>query len=105
MKKLIFLVVICGAVFLAGCSQQGDVYVPQGSNSQSVIYEENILTAETDTEARARDIAEKCGIALEKWENGHALFHTEENLDTVIQRAEEQGIFVLKKSEKIDYYG
>ena len=98
--------IICAIVFLTGCSyKQGDAYVPSGNDVQSGLYAENILTAEIRTEYEASTIAEKCGITLEKWENGHALFYTEEDLDIVIQRAEAQDVFVLRKNEKIDYYG
>lgn len=49
------------------------------------------LMALTDTRAEAEDIARQYGITLVSWQDGLALFFTEEDPETVLRRGETNG--------------
>ena len=49
------------------------------------------LMALTDTRAEAEDIARQYGITLVSWQNGLALFSTEEDPEAVLRRGEKNG--------------
>lgn len=52
---------------------------------------ENSLMSAAETEEEAREIAEQYGIEFVSFENGFALYHTEEDPFEVIARGEENG--------------
>lgn len=52
---------------------------------------DNSLMSEAETEEEAQEIAEQYGIELISFENGLALYHTEEDPFEVIARGQENG--------------
>ena len=56
-----------------------------------VMIADNSLMSETETEEAAREIAEQYGIEFISFENGIALYHTEEDPFEVIARGQENG--------------
>ncbi|MBD5514763.1 MAG: hypothetical protein HDR06_08935 [Lachnospiraceae bacterium] len=56
-----------------------------------VMIADNSLMSEAETEEKAREIAEQYGIELVSFENGIALYHTEEDPFEVIARGQENG--------------
>lgn len=56
-----------------------------------VMIADNSLMAEAETEEDAREIAEQYGIDFISFENGIALYHTEEDPFEVIARGQENG--------------
>lgn len=56
-----------------------------------VMIADNSLMSESETEAEAREIAEQYGIEFVSFENGIALYHTEEDPFEVIARGQENG--------------
>lgn len=56
-----------------------------------VMIADNSLMSETETEEAAREIAEQYGIEFISFENGIALYHTEEDPLEVIARGQENG--------------
>ena len=50
-----------------------------------------VLMAEAETEADAQEIAEQYGIEFVSFENGLALYHTEEDPFEVVARGQENG--------------
>ena len=58
---------------------------------ERVMVADNSLMAETKTEEDAREIAEQYGIEFVSFENGIALYHTEEDPFEVIARGQENG--------------
>ena len=109
MYKKIMIMVIAAmlTVMLTACRNNNEKaeFIPSDPEKETFEkYAENILTAEVESEDEAIAIAEKCGIVLEEWSGGLALYYTEEDLDVVIKRAEDQGIYVLKKNIKMELY-
>ncbi len=60
-------------------------------NMDQVLVADNSLMAEAETEEEARKIAEQYGIEFVSYENGFALYHTEEDPFEVVARGEENG--------------
>ena len=58
-------------------------------NMDQVMIAENSLMCEADTEEDAREIAEQYGIEFVSFENGIALYHTEEDPFEVIARGQQ----------------
>lgn len=56
-----------------------------------MIVGDNSLMAEAETEEEAQEIAKQYGIELISFENGFALYHTEEDPFEVIARGQENG--------------
>lgn len=56
-----------------------------------VMIADNSLMSEAETEEKAREIAEQYGIELVSFENGIALYYTEEDPFEVIARGQENG--------------
>lgn len=56
-----------------------------------VMIADNSLMSEAETEEEAREIAEQYGIEFISFENGIALYHTEEDPFEVIARGQENG--------------
>lgn len=56
-----------------------------------VMIADNSLMSEAETEEKAREIAEQYGIEFVSFENGIALYHTEEDPFEVIARGQENG--------------
>lgn len=61
-----------------------------GSMNQMTVAD-NSLMSEAETEEAAREIAEQYGIEFISFENGIALYHTEEDPFEVIARGQENG--------------
>lgn len=59
--------------------------------SSSVMIADNPLMADVETEEQAQEIAEQYNIELISFENGIALYHTEEDPFQVIARGEQNG--------------
>lgn len=64
--------------------------IDMGSMDQ-VLIADNSLMSEAETEEEAKEIAEQYGIEFVSFENGFALYHTEEDPFEVIARGEENG--------------
>ena len=95
-KLLVFSMVMIFA--LTGCSGVGSTEQEYIRQSEINKYEENVLIAITQTKQDAEEIAEKCGITLESWENEVAVFYTEDDLDEIIRLAEELNLPPLSKN-------
>ena len=65
------------------------------SEQQPLQTAENSLMALVDTQEEADEIAEQYGITLVSYENGVAVYHTEENPYDVITRGQENGYHEL----------
>lgn len=61
-----------------------------GSMNQMTVAD-NSLMSEAETEEAAREIAEQYGIEFISFENGLALYHTEDDPFEVIARGQENG--------------
>lgn len=66
---------------------------------------EDQLTALTDTEEQAQEIAEQYGITLVSYEMGVAVYHTEEDPLEVIARGQEKGYPALSPNFVQSIYG
>ena len=60
-------------------------------SANQVMIADNSLMAEAETEADAQEIAEQYGIEFVSFENGLALYHTEEDPFEVVARGQENG--------------
>ena len=106
--KSVFLLFTAGCLLFTACGREYKtadevpVYYEDIETSQQ--FEENTLIAVTETEEQAKEIAEKCGIILEKWENSLAVFYTEKDLDEVIALAEKMDLPPLSKNYIMTIY-
>ena len=70
-------------------------FMPQqhipGSEMEEIKVDENALAGAADSEQQAQEIAEQYGIELISYENGIAVYHTDEDPYEVIARGEENG--------------
>lgn len=64
--------------------------IKQENMEQAVIAEDSLMSV-AETEEEAKEIAEQYGIAFVSFENGIALYHTEEDPFEVIARGKENG--------------
>ncbi len=62
-----------------------------GTEGEQAVMADDQLMASAETEEKAREIAEQYGIEFVSFENGLALFRTEENPFDVIARGKENG--------------
>lgn len=60
-------------------------------SANQVMIADNSLMAEAETEADAQEIAEQYGIEFVSFENGLALYHTEEDPFEVVARGQDNG--------------
>lgn len=63
----------------------------QLQGGETIMIAEEPLMAEADSEQAAQDIADLYGIILVSYENGIALYQTDENVFEVIARGQENG--------------
>ncbi len=86
--RLLPYILLC-ALLLCACGARGAHVTPIVRPSYSPQYVENQLICSAETEQEARRIAELYGISLLSFDYSVALFETEEDLDAVIARGEE----------------
>ena len=79
-----------GPVFPLIKTQPMDLNNMEESMEVGMIAEDSLMTS-VETEEAARTIAEQYGIELVSFENGIALYHTEEDPFDVIARGQENG--------------
>ena len=96
------------AGLFVGCGNDVSIARP-GKVDNTVIYEEppqyeeGVLLAIVENEEQAKEIAESCGITLESVSYNMAKYITDENLDTVIERAKNIGV-TLEKNMRVSAY-
>ncbi len=94
-RKIVASLLLLGAL-LPGCARSVTVTPPPQTAVMPEVAKGNELFCLADSEEEAKKIAELYGIELVEFSNGVATFHTEEPLDEVIKRGQDNGWKLLE---------
>ena len=98
-RFLIIFLLLLLPLGLWGCKRSGDISRPENiapwkdSDSKGIgsVSEEGQLMGFAESQEDAEALAELYGITLVEYQNGLALFHTDEDPKEVIRRGQEKG--------------